>query len=117
MKKNKKFNRIMKDTMLKLNLKPHVCGMNKVTVKNLCSAADIEGHLGTDKKVFVSFIRFYSFFFISLLFFSFFGGGANNNSSPFLLSLLLSFTHKTKFSSISLTSVEQCHRRHQTHDL
>ena len=37
--------------MKHLNLKPHVCGANKKKTKVLCSAADIEGHLGKDGKV------------------------------------------------------------------
>ncbi len=51
MKKNKEFNAIMEGTMGQLNLKPHLCGANKSNAKVLCSAADIEGHLGIDQKV------------------------------------------------------------------
>jgi hypothetical protein len=50
-KSNKKFNAIMSRASVLLNLKPHLCGADKVKAKMLCSAADIEGHLGTDGKV------------------------------------------------------------------
>jgi hypothetical protein len=50
-KVNVQFNKIMQKTSKALNLKPHVCGGVKGKTKKLSSAADIEGHLGTDKKV------------------------------------------------------------------
>ncbi len=53
-KSNKKFNGIMYRASTMLNLKPHLCGAEKAKAKVLCSAADIEGHLGTDGKVCLS---------------------------------------------------------------
>jgi hypothetical protein len=52
-------------TMDMLNLKPHLCGAKRETAKKLSSAADIEGHLGTDNKVSYDnflFIYFYLIF-------------------------------------------------------
>ena len=50
-KSDKELNKIMMKTMKKLNLKPHQCGGVKGKTKQLCSAADIEGHIGKDGKV------------------------------------------------------------------
>ena len=62
-KSNKEFNGIMRDTAKTLNLKSHLCGCVKSKTKKLSSAADIEGHLGTDGKVgFLSF-DFFVFYF------------------------------------------------------
>jgi hypothetical protein len=41
----------MKQMARDLNLAPHYCGMKSQSKKLLCSAADIEGHLGKDGKV------------------------------------------------------------------
>ena len=68
---NKKFNAIMRRTMKRLNLKPHVCGAIKFRTRMLCSAADIEGHFGTDGKVFFLFFVFCFIFIFCFLFFSF----------------------------------------------
>jgi hypothetical protein len=94
---NKDFNEIMIKTMDMLNLKPHLCGMEDESTKVLCSATDIEGHLGTDNKVthnisfnfyfIFSFFHFFIFFIFFILFFS----------------LCLKFENITKFYEISST--------------
>ena len=55
--------------MKRLNLKPHVCGGDPKRTKILCSAADIEGHLGLDGKVRVGVVC--SFAFVNMFFFFF----------------------------------------------
>ena len=52
----------MAKTMVPLNLKPHVCGGVRGRVRTLCSAADIEGHCGTDRKVII-YIYIYIYLF------------------------------------------------------
>ena len=54
----------MQQAMVSLNLKEHVCGAVKSKTKTLCSAADVEGHLGTDQKVIYE--SFFFFFFLLL---------------------------------------------------
>eukprot|EP00007_Cunea_sp_BSH-02190019_P003726 CAMPEP_0174236740 /NCGR_PEP_ID=MMETSP0417-20130205/5774_1 /TAXON_ID=242541 /ORGANISM="Mayorella sp, Strain BSH-02190019" /LENGTH=1527 /DNA_ID=CAMNT_0015315423 /DNA_START=44 /DNA_END=4627 /DNA_ORIENTATION=- len=50
---NKTFRRLMKKAGQRLNLKPHWCGATKECRKRLWAAADVEGHLGDDKKFYV----------------------------------------------------------------
>ena len=59
----------MRDTAKALNLKSHVCGCVKSKTKKLSSAADIEGHLGTDGKVDFFFNFIFSSIFIDFFFF------------------------------------------------
>ena len=47
---------MMQKTMLNLNLQPHLCGAVEGKTKRLWSAADIEGHLGSDGKVILSLL-------------------------------------------------------------
>ena len=42
------FNGLMKEAGERLNLAPHLCGMDPEELKELWSACDIEGHLGVD---------------------------------------------------------------------
>jgi len=51
-KENKLLNRIMREASLRLNIKPHYCGMSKKGVK-LSSPADLEGHIGTDNRIYL----------------------------------------------------------------
>ena len=48
---DKKFANIMEKAAQSLNLKPHTCGLNHSQI--LSSAADIEGHLGTDQQYYL----------------------------------------------------------------
>ena len=68
-KKNKEFNEMMQETMFYLNLQPHICGASKGKTKRLWSAADIEGHVGADGKVwhFLFLFLFLSHFLIPFL--------------------------------------------------
>jgi len=43
----------MQQAAKRLNLKPHVCGMNKNNLETLSSAIDIEGHYGTDGRFYL----------------------------------------------------------------
>ena len=74
--------------MVSLNLKEHVCGAVKSKTKTLCSAADVEGHLGTDQKVCGCLV------FMA--------------SCKHFLILILSAVTKKKNSFICLTFLELC---------
>src|SRR5690349_20535631 len=47
------FNKMMSQAATKLNLKGHLCGKEKESMKFLHGPTDIEGHLGTDKRYYV----------------------------------------------------------------
>jgi tetratricopeptide (TPR) repeat protein len=47
------FNKRIRAAAKRLNLKPHVCGVNEGRTKRLWAAADVEGHRGTDGKLYM----------------------------------------------------------------
>ena len=70
MNKDENFSRKMEKAAVALNLQPHLCGLNKPL--RLSSAADVEGHLGTDGEYYLlDFSRSNSLPY----FLFFFGGG------------------------------------------
>lgn len=50
---NKKLCAKMRLAAKKLNIKPHMCGVVKSQSKELCSPADLEGHIGDDGRTYL----------------------------------------------------------------
>ncbi len=50
---HEKFSRIMIKAGNFLNLRSHLCGMEENDTKRLCAAADIEGHVGHDRNLYL----------------------------------------------------------------
>jgi hypothetical protein len=50
---NKRFGKVMMHAGKKLNLRPHLCGCNRDKSEILWCAADIEGHIGYDGKMYL----------------------------------------------------------------
>ena len=50
---DRRFNKRMLAASKLLKLKPHLCGLRPDHLQNLCSAADVEGHRGTDGKFYL----------------------------------------------------------------
>ena len=107
LKTNKKFNKIMRRKMRQLNLQSHICGFDPNKTKRLRSAADIEGHLGTDQKV-LSESFFWLIVEFGLFYRSFLGwwrnGWSFSKTPPFSFTIFFEFfcfTHTLLYFQLS----------------
>ena len=64
-----KFNALMENAGKRLNLAPHLCGMDKDDLKELWSACDIEGHLGLDGLMLLLVVVYCFILFLIIVFF------------------------------------------------